>query len=929
MAGQYLIQSGRRALSVQDADRALTVFEDVSKQCFMGDDPDAAPAGSVRSAVRLLCDLSNALSLQGNLKEARNKAQDAWSLVSADAPGEQALVLSQFGILDARSRLYDDAERAFLDAIAIYSKLGPVMRETEARGWLADLYVRMERRAEARVQLGRISKHYGRTDDAESRSKASYFRACIAHLDERLGDAHAGFQSALERSDKEGGRPGLVCDLNLVGTAAFQTGNFKCAEDIFRAQLESNRDWRRTATEGVSQFYLGSIALEKNDAKAAMAYGRNAVEYLSNVKDAHQLYWAFGLMAEVCSAMGKADEAVKWADRARPGTRTAGETPIVAWRGIGVALAAANRHGEAEDAFERSITGNRTVQRFEWCRSLLAAGRFYLERGNPDLARMRLTSAARTATALQTPYYVRQASKLLAGLSLLEDRPGTAASPAHRLALDRVTAFSDLAADLGRGLELTQLVNRTVDICMEVVGAESAAVVLKDAAPGALRTVAVRSRGGESCASKAIVRDVTRRVIASNKPLFGAEAEVEMPFEKRQRVFDFGRRPVACIPLQCSESGAQGALYIDLCSTDRAISKADRRFLVALSGLLSVGVVQARMISRLEERTLYREPDPTGRKGLGGLFGASHLMQEVYSLIERAALTDLPVLIQGDTGTGKELAARAIHDNSAVKDRLFLSQNCGALSGELIHSELFGHKKGSFTGAASDRAGLFETATGGTVFLDEIADASPQVQASLLRVLQNGELRRLGESTPRRVNVRVIAASNTNLEKAVSRGAFRRDLFYRLQVLNINMPALRDRKDDIPPLAGHLLRRAACEAGKTMTGFTAGALKALMNCDWPGNVRQLDNEIRRAVALAENGGILDADLLSEGIRDKTVRIDESSGTLQAILQSVERRYLSQVLDRNDWNITQSALELGLTRSGLYKKLERHNLRRAG
>lgn len=924
MADQYLIQAGKRALSEQNADCALAVFEGVSKPRFVGEEPDAAPAGSDSSEVRFLCDFSNALSSRGNLKEAREKAQHAWSLISDDTPDEKALVLCQFGILNARSRLFDDAERAFLDAIAIYSELGTEEREAEARGWLADLYVRMERRAEARVQLRRISEFYERADHAVNRSNASYFRACIAHLDERLGDAHTGFQSALERADKDEGRSGPVGDMNLVGMAAFQTGNFKRAEVIFRAQLKSNRDWRRTATEGVSQFYLGSIALEKSDANAAMAYGRSAVENLSHVRDAHQLYWAIGLMAEVCSALGKADEAVKWADRARPGTRMAGETPVVAWRGIGVALASANRHGEAGEAFEQSIAGNRTVQRFEWCRSLLAAGRFYLEHGNPDLARMRLETAARTATALQTPYYVRQATKLLAGF---DGRPGTAASPAHRPAPDRIAAVSDLAADLGRGLELTQLMNRAVDICMEVVGAECAAVVLKDAESGELRTEAVRFRDGENDASKVIIRDVVRRVIESNNPLFGKEAEAEMLFERRQRVFDFDRRPMACIPLRRSESGSHGALYLDFCGTGRCISEADRRFLAALSGLLSVGVVQARMISRLEERTLYQERHPTGRKGLGGLVGACDAMQAVYRLIDRAALSDVPVLIQGDTGTGKELVARAIHDNSAVKDRLFLSQNCGALSGELIHSELFGHRKGSFTGAVSDRAGLFETANGGTVFLDEIADASPQVQASLLRVLQNGELRRLGESTPRKVNVRVIAASNTNLEKAVSRGAFRRDLFYRLQVLNIKMPALSDRKDDIPLLAGHLLRNAAREAGKTTTGFTSGALKALVNCDWPGNVRQLDNEIRRAVALAEGGGILEVDLLSEEIRAKAGRIDESSGTLRAFLQSVERRYLSQVLDRNDWNVTLSALELGLTRSGLYKKLERHGLRR--
>lgn len=905
--------------------RAKNMTEDVSKPRTEVDGPDAVPAGSVRSAVRFLCDYSNTLSLRGNVEEARKSAQEAWSLISDDTLGEKALVLCQFGILNARSRLYDDAERAFLDAIAIYSKLGPAKREIEARGWLADLYVRMERRAEARVQFGRISKHYGQSDDAMRTSKASYFKACIAHLDERLGDAHAGFQSALQQWDKEGGGHGPIGDMNLVGTTAFQTGNFKRAEDIFRAQLDSDGDWRRTATEGVCQFYLGSIALERNDAKTAVVCGKKAVEILSHVTDAYQLHWACGLLAEAHAAQGDGNEAVKWAEKARPGTCAAGETPSVAWRGIGVALAAAKRFKEAEDAFERAIGCSEANRRFEWCRSLLASGRFCLEHGNSEMARQRLEAAKRKATALQAPYYARQASKLLARLARPAGRSGTAGSPAHRPALDRIAAVSDLAAVLGRGLDLTLLMNRTVDICLKVLDAESAVVVLKDTATGALRTEAARSREGENSAAGAFFRDVTRRVIENNKPFFGAEAAAEMPIKKRQRVFDFDRRPVACIPLYPSESGSPGALYLDLRGTGRGVSEADRRFLDALAGILSVGVVQARMRSRLKERTLYRERDPTGRKKLGGLIGASQAMQTVYRLIELAARTDVPVLILGETGTGKELAARAIHENSGVRDRLFLTQNCGTLSGELIHSELFGHKRGSFTGAVSDRAGLFETAHGGTVFLDEIADAAPQVQASLLRVLQNGELRRLGESTTRSVDVRVIAATNTDLEKAVSRGTFRKDLFYRLQVLTIEMPALRDRKDDIPLLAGHLLRNAAREAGKSMTGFTAGALKALVKCEWPGNVRQLDNEIRRAVALAESGGILDVWLLSEHIRDEAGEVNEPSGTLRAILHSVEKRYLSQVLDKNNGHITRSALELGLSRSGLYKKMDRHGL----
>ena len=450
-ADNHLVHACKPALIVQRIFRAKVMIEDVSKPRTKVDDPDAVPAGSVRSAVRFLCDYSNALSLRGNVEEARKSAQDAWSLISDDTPGEKALVLCQFGILNARSRLFDDAERAFLDAIAIYSKLGRGKKEIEARGWLADLYVRMERRAEARVQFGRISEHYGQSDDAMSTSQASYFRACIAHLDERLGDAHAGFQSALQRSDDGGCGRGHIADMILVGTTAFQTGKFDSAEDIFRSKLDSEGDWRRTAKEGVSQFYLGSIALEKNDAKTAVAYGRKAVEVLSHVKDAYQQYWACGLLAEAHAALGNGNEAVKWADRARPGTRVSGETPSVAWRGIGVALASAKRFKEAEDAFEQAIECNEASRRFEWCRSLLASGRFFLEHGNSEMAHRRLEAAKRKATAIQTPFYARKASKLLARLARLEVRPGTAGSPSHRPAMDRIVAISDLAAVLGAG----------------------------------------------------------------------------------------------------------------------------------------------------------------------------------------------------------------------------------------------------------------------------------------------------------------------------------------------------------------------------------------------------------------------------------------------------------------------------------------------
>ncbi len=927
-ADQFLIQAGKQALSVRAVDRALSMFKDVSAQNLHVENSTAVPVEKIKSRVRFLCDYSNALSSRGYIEEAREKAKDALSLVSDRTTADRALVLCQLGILNARSRSYHKAETAFLEAIEIYRRLRNRKKESDTRGWLASLYERMERREEARVQINLISEQYEQADGVLSRSMASYFKGYGAYLEDRLGDAYTLFESALEWSEKAGDRAENIGNMGLIGTTAFRTGNFQRAEDIFQARQDSSRDWRRTAPEGVSHFYLGAIALEKKDAESAVAYGKKAVEILSHVKDARQLYWAFGLMAEAHSALGNADEAVRWAEKARPGTQIAGETGTVAWRGIGVASAAAKRHEAAEDAFERAIENKQVNRRFEWFRSLLAAGRFYLEHGNLEIARLRLEAAKRKAEALQTPFFARKASNLLSRLARLEVRSASVGSAESRPMYDRIAAVSEVAADLGRGLDLTSLMDRTLDGCLKVVGAERAIVVFKDATSGALRTEMARSGEGGNGASKGIDLGVVRRAMENNEPVFTADAPADKGFKKRQRVFDFDVRSVACVPLYHREGGSLGALYLERRGNGNAVSEADRRFLIALAGLLSAGVIQARMRSRLKERALYRERDESGRKGLGGLVGASRAMQAVYRRIERAARTDMTVLIHGETGTGKELAARAIHDNSVTKDHLFLSQNCGALSGELLQSEFFGHRRGSFTGAVADRAGIFETAQGGTVFLDEIADASPEVQASLLRVLQNGEVRRVGESVPRSVNVRIIAATNVDLEEAVSQGAFRKDLFYRLQVLSIEMPSLKDKKDDIPALAGHFLRNAALEAGKAVAGFTQGAMKALMNYDWPGNVRQLDNEIRRVVTLVENGGEFEVELLSERVRRDWAGDDSTPGSLRIFLQSIEKRYLSQVLAKNDGNVTRTALELGLTRSGLYKKLERFGLRRA-
>jgi two-component system response regulator HupR/HoxA len=307
-------------------------------------------------------------------------------------------------------------------------------------------------------------------------------------------------------------------------------------------------------------------------------------------------------------------------------------------------------------------------------------------------------------------------------------------------------------------------------------------------------------------------------------------------------------------------------------------------------------------------------------------------MNQVCERIRRVSPYDISVLLTGESGTGKELAARALHYNSHRWDQPFVVENCGALPDELLESELFGYKKGAFTGAVEDRAGLFERANGGTVFLDEIGEVSPAFQVKLLRVLQEGEIRPLGSSQTRQVDVRVIAATNRDLEQDVRDGRFREDLYYRLATVTVQLPALRERKMDIPLIAKSILQSSMQQLGKQAEGFTDETLACMQAYHWPGNVRELQNEIRHMLVMTESDQ-LSADLLSPRVLQAAPEEDEADlkvmndleGTLKERVESLEARILKECLIRNRWNKSQAAKELGLSRVGLRSKLERYGL----
>ena len=379
----------------------------------------------------------------------------------------------------------------------------------------------------------------------------------------------------------------------------------------------------------------------------------------------------------------------------------------------------------------------------------------------------------------------------------------------------------------------------------------------------------------------------------------------------------FNRRDRESILPIRADGGVYGILVVGCSSTCKCDSEEMRMASLILD---QAGGVIRRSIAH-EEAILNLQQKLEASSEFSGIIGKDPKMQIVYRLIEDIAPTDATALIQGESGTGKELVAKAIHERSDRRKMPFVVINCSAYPETLIESELFGHERGAFTGALRQKAGRFEQADGGTVFLDEIGEIPPQVQIKLLRVLQTRRFERLGAERTISINVRILAATNKDLLAEVQRGTFREDLFYRLNVIPINIPPLRDRRNDIPLLARYFLKRFSSEQGKNITEYSSESLRILMDYAWPGNVRELENSIEHAVVRSKGQEIEVGDFPSSlrGFEAKSQHLNVPN------LSENERVFLENALSRNAWNKKKTAQELGIGRSTLYSKLRRYGL----
>ena len=425
-----------------------------------------------------------------------------------------------------------------------------------------------------------------------------------------------------------------------------------------------------------------------------------------------------------------------------------------------------------------------------------------------------------------------------------------------------------------------------------------------------------------------VTRSVVRKVISERAAVLAADAPSET--FSSESLLGASIRSTIGVPLW-KDDQILGVLQLDNRDAPAMFETRDVDALGALAVSASLAIANAELIqslslarAELKKENQYLRGRERARTGEVQIIGESKAMNELLRQLDKVVDTRVSVLIEGETGTGKELIAASVHYRSKRKDKLFVAQNCAAFPENLLESELFGHKRGAFTGATDEKKGLFEIADGGTLFLDELGEMPLALQAKLLRALQEGEIRPIGSTQAKQVNVRIVAATNRNLEAEVKAGRFREDLYYRLKVFPIRVPPLRERRDDIAPLATFFLARYTREMGKAVLGFAQETLEILSGYDFPGNVRELENEVQRLVIQADDDSFLTPELLSPRVRQiESVLLSAGAakGSLKEMVDQVERHILIEALREHGNNKTAAAKTLGITREGLHKKLK--------
>jgi Nif-specific regulatory protein len=532
----------------------------------------------------------------------------------------------------------------------------------------------------------------------------------------------------------------------------------------------------------------------------------------------------------------------------------------------------------------------------------------------------------------------------LAELRALKTRPAstmpesTTPSPPAETVSRRYRDLLDVAVSLTSSLDLKAILDAIVDGIIRVTSCERGFVILREK-DGTFAMFTGRLREGapwDKSNALDISHSVMTRVVETHAPFVGTDIEKIDDLRGQASIVSQKIRSAVCLPLIDQEQ-LIGVIYADSTFVIPPFGDADRSVLEAFGAQAAVAIARARQHGeildrgeQLEEQNRKLRQELSQHVTMSGMISRNPRMIDVFSIVEKIAPTDMSsVLIHGESGTGKELLARAIHEKSPRRDGPYAAVNCTTLPTGLAESILFGHRKGAFTGADSDKAGYFEIADGGTLFLDEIGDMPLEIQPKLLRALQQREITRVGEEgRVRAVDVHVVAATNRNLPRAVEEGLFRADLFFRLKVAQLHIPPLRERREDILPLAEYFLQRLAEKRKQPAAQLSREARAFLLGNAWPGNVRELENAMEWAFAFQDENGVIAADAFERFFQTPSPAVSPTAGddgSLRDMMDRFEARMVREALARNDNNVSATARTLGLSRQMLHEKIKKYGI----
>jgi len=481
-------------------------------------------------------------------------------------------------------------------------------------------------------------------------------------------------------------------------------------------------------------------------------------------------------------------------------------------------------------------------------------------------------------------------------------------------AMEALRKLQQFSSNLMHQESPVELLDELMDAVVDLTGAAKGFLVLFEEEAPVIKVARNVHRENMDTAVAELSDSIVARVVETKKPLIVSDAQNDDKFAKAESVINLRLSSVMCVPL-LERGKLLGLIYVGNDSVAGLFETSTLELLNIFSSQASLLLQNALLVDDLKMRatSLCEELE---QQRFGEIIGSSPSMMEVFHRVEKVAGTDVSVLIGGETGTGKELIAREIHRRSQRARGPFVTVNCGAIPESLMESEFFGHVRGAFTGAVANKAGKFQAADGGTIFLDEIGEMPLSLQVKLLRVLQEHQIVRVGATKPENLNIRIIAATNRDLEEEVKAGRFREDLFYRLNVVHVDLPALAQRGDDLVLIAKYLLNRYAEEFGSKAKGFTPNAVIAMKKHTWPGNVRELENRLKKAVILSDGNMIGPKDLdLGEGTLPQIQPLAEAR-------EEFQRKYILDVLAQNNGNRTKTARDLDVDPRTIYRYLEK-------